>query len=431
MSPHNEATLCMLLRKALDSATITLGDSNGISLGLYREIVQTYRAEHDLDLHFEAFSYDIRVNDIAVRENICTLLRDELNDFLHEDATYSAISSAGGRPQTTVDDILKNLMKATIVEGPDAAARSLYIEVDNGIAFQTYFLLTGINVDTEMQILDGISLLPLSHSNAYFLGRLPDIYGITSMDLLSKTLLRMDMLASPLLCKPIEGHPIDSEGHSYFARTVRSSDVTNFHINAFLQALTMTGEQPIQWVLSWPYVADEHIFNLGPLGGSSYWKGSSYWSGEISNAPATLFTETQVREGVNIYMKLISLPQDVQQGLQIPIDRWMKSMTQQNPVNKMIDLGIALESLYLGGISEELAFRFRLRASLYLGDVLERRTQLNEEFKEIYNQRSKAVHQGQTAQASQGFSTEHSDQRIYQEVSTTLPRVTAEGYRQW
>ena len=80
--------------------------------------------------------------------------------------------------------------------------------------------------------------------------------------------------------------------------------------------------------------------------------------------------------------------------LQIPIDRWIKSKTYQGYVDKMIDLGIAMESFYLRGIRNELSFRFRLRAALHLGESAEDRKSRMKEFGQIYDFRSRAVHEG-------------------------------------
>ena len=49
---------------------------------------------------------------------------------------------------------------------------------------------------------------------------------------------------------------------------------------------------------------------------------------------------------IDLYHKIVGLPQEVLNQLEIPIDRWMKSKTQQGYVDKMIDLGIAFESFF-------------------------------------------------------------------------------------
>ena len=61
----------------------------------------------------------------------------------------------------------------------------------------------------------------------------------------------------------------------------------------------------------------------------------------------------------------------------IAVKRWIKSKTSQEDVDRMIDLGIALESLYLPtGTREQLTYQFRLRASKYLGENKEDRKDL-------------------------------------------------------
>jgi len=93
---------------------------------------------------------------------------------------------------------------------------------------------------------------------------------------------------------------------------------------------------------------------------------------------------------------LINLNSNVAGKLQIPIDRWIKSKAEWNPVDKIIDLGIAFEALYLSDISEptELSYRLRLHAAWHLKKKKEDRKALMKEFTEIYKWRSSAVHKG-------------------------------------
>ena len=77
-------------------------------------------------------------------------------------------------------------------------------------------------------------------------------------------------------------------------------------------------------------------------------------------------------------------------------NRWIKSHTYQNPEDKIIDLAIALESLYLldRDGKPELAFQLRLRASWFLGKDKVHRKELMKDFSQIYEWRSKVVHTG-------------------------------------
>ena len=74
----------------------------------------------------------------------------------------------------------------------------------------------------------------------------------------------------------------------------------------------------------------------------------------------------------------------------------MKSKTDENRVDTFINLGTALESLYLGDINgqSELKFRLSLRAAWHLGNDAQERVAFRKEFLSIYGLRSKAVHSG-------------------------------------
>ena len=61
----------------------------------------------------------------------------------------------------------------------------------------------------------------------------------------------------------------------------------------------------------------------------------------------------------------------------------------------MIDLGIALEALYLGNRdNQELRFKLALRASWHLGKNKTNRQELFRRCRQIYDYRSQAVHRG-------------------------------------
>ena len=62
-------------------------------------------------------------------------------------------------------------------------------------------------------------------------------------------------------------------------------------------------------------------------------------------------------------------------------------------VDKMIDLGIAFESLYLSG-RKNLSRKFRRRASWFLKKDEAHRKALKEKFEKLYDLRCDAVHEG-------------------------------------
>ena len=240
-----------------------------------------------------------------------------------------------------------------------------------------------------MTIFDGISLLSLPSKSSDLPVCLSHLYSEDTTAFLSKTLLRRDETVAPILVNPAR-MTIQSGIEQHCKTKLDSDEVSEFDSYRFCQALTFVGDYTVKSAISWHYLSDEQVFDLREVPISMYWSPSE----EDRYASSTLFSVSQVRNAIDLYWALSRLPQDVQDHLRIPIDRWTKSKTQQGYVDKMIDLGIALESFFLRGIRDELSFRLRLRAALYLEDEIEERRLLKNEFRKIYEIRSEAVHEG-------------------------------------
>jgi len=355
-------------------------------------MVRRYRSKYDPNLRFQVLIYDIEIQNASIAEAIVKLLRNELKEVISDDKIYSAsFAIFGGVAGSPLEKVLKSLMHEAIVSGPENAARAFYTSIARGyLVFQDYYLLSGIKVAKEVQIFEGISLIPLSNSGADLPHYLPSTFEISYIRFLSKTLLRVDRSVSPILREPPKaGAPLFGLADG-FNIAVHSTEVANFDLERFFQALTLVGEQPVQAAMIWKHLSDDEIFDLSMGTGSGY----SYSS--KTSAASTDFSEAQIGQAIDLYHKIVGLPQDVLNHLQIPMDRWMKSMTPDRYEDSMIDLGIAMESFFLSDLRErdQLSFRFRLRGSLYLGQTLEQRRMLIREFREIYGCRSSAVHEG-------------------------------------
>ena len=147
------------------------------------------------------------------------------------------------------------------------------------------------------------------------------------------------------------------------------------------------------FVVSWQFCSQD-IFELGiSVKDELFHLGRGFgYSGHVPNvwASSTEVGRSEITEAKDFYQTLVNLDSNVFAKLQIPIDRWIKSKAEDNPVDKVIDLGIAFESLYLSGIDSktELRFRFSLHAAWHLGKNKEQRRALMKEFKAIYDWRS-------------------------------------------
>ena len=398
MNPDNEQKLAALLLAALGGVNVTHSRFGTINPNEYRQMVSRCRSTFDPILKTYTNHYDIQIQDASTAEAILNLLSSELNEFLLNDKNFfrslsaSTIMVLGVDEESPVEVIRRNLVRAAIVDGPDNTASAFYSSIDRGhFLFHNYFLLTGIKVEKELPVLDGISLIPLPTTTADLPGYLPDVHDVVPQQFVSKTVLKIDRYVPLTRHEPADRYAFAFGPDQRFRTTVHGAEVEDFDPQRFFQALTLVGEQPVRDAIMWRHFSDNAVFDLRRVAGFEFMSPSS-----LGMTASTNFSEDQIREAADLYRKIVGLPQDVLNHLQIPIDRWTRSMMPDRYEDNMIDLGIAMESFFLSGMRErdQLSFRFRLRGSLYLGQTLEQRGLLVREFREIYGCRSSAVHEG-------------------------------------
>ena len=112
------------------------------------------------------------------------------------------------------------------------------------------------------------------------------------------------------------------------------------------------------------------------------------WSSELSEA-----VMPQLRESVS---HLRQLDESNRLRLRVPLDRLNRSyLAGMRSVDKAIELGIAIESLYAPAkLSEGIAFAVRTRAARFLGGSVEERRGTVTTLRDVYDLRSRAVHAG-------------------------------------
>jgi hypothetical protein len=207
-------------------------------------------------------------------------------------------------------------------------------------------------------------------------------------------LLIIDYVVSPLFCKP---PPLKKEldKSDQFEMKIESTELPNFDVDKFCQALSIIANYPVKSLITWQYIGGDELFNI-----------DSPFPNEMGNfimpdhlSGISVINETDIDKAKDLYELLTNLPSKIGGKLQIAIDRWIKSKTNRNDVDKMIDLGVAFESIYLPkNKTEQLSLSLRLRASWHLGKNKSERKKLIDEFDAIYTLRSQAVHNGELPQ---------------------------------
>ena len=163
----------------------------------------------------------------------------------------------------------------------------------------------------------------------------------------------------------------------------------------FCQALSLACNFSSQIAFSWRFLAEDQLFNLsyGIEGATLGTSNLAFWPSDPFGIPIEA-GEAEIEEAKCLYKKLVDLDSNDREKLQISIDRWIKSKTPEKPIDKIIDLGIAFEALYVPDGGGDITYKFSIRAARHLGKDKEDRKELLKKFGQIYGCRSKAVHSG-------------------------------------
>ena len=136
--------------------------------------------------------------------------------------------------------------------------------------------------------------------------------------------------------------------------------------------------------------------------------------------------------------RLRELDESSRMRLRVPLDRLNRSyLAGMRNVDKAIELGIALESLYAPAkMSEGIAFAVRTRAARFLGGSPHERHSLVTTLRDVYDLRSRAVHSGRFD--ADGTKKWRDDVRVRQVlgegqrvVGRSLVKAVREGEPNW
>ena len=387
-----------LLRECLQCVTIRSRGADPIDVPAYQAALEKVRVTYDPQSRRSISQFVPEVERPQAKAAVLDFIRTELMDYFHDDKIYSAagIVKRGISNGATTDDMLRSLLRRAIVDGEGTAAQSFAEWINSpSCVFGSYWAIAGLQVDREVEVFDGIWLIPLSDSRDQLPSNLPDdtfsvfvrYPGETDIGRpWARTLLRIDTQASPnfLIAPSAYSESIDV--------TIRSEEIPDFDLQAFFDALSLCCDHPIQRVGMWQEFLEYYeVFDLDALVGPT---SVQWWVRGDFHLGSTQLVGPDIGELKKLYSDIMRLAQETRTALQIPITRWRKSIEQRDNIDSMIDLGIAFESLYLKDLNSELSFRFQLRAAWYLGKDQADREVLMEEFKQIYDFRSKAVHTG-------------------------------------
>lgn len=355
------------------------------------------------------FNYNLHIVSDVIKSKLLSFLRNEFAEFIYEDKIQTAgsfihVGLPDGHP---LDSLLDQFMKIALVHGIDRAITDLDRSTkETHGTFEFKVLLEGITLREEVQVCEGIRLVPIRGTELecfHYLAGLPIINSDKTLFFFrEKTLLIISCSVSPIFYKPpqvITENYLVKEDPAFrielHGKKISESEIDYFY-EKFCQTLSLACNLAVQFSRNWKFLAEDELFSLNfgyMVGGNTKQFGNSHYGSLIKHP------KFKIDQAKSLYESLEELNSNVHEKLQIPINRWIKSKAVQDPVDKMIDLGIAFEALYLSetDYNREVRFRFSLHAAWHLGKDKEQRKALMKEFKAIYDWRSKAVHTGKLA----------------------------------
>ena len=144
--------------------------------------------------------------------------------------------------------------------------------------------------------------------------------------------------------------------------------------------------------------------------------------------------EEAYKEFPRLYEKFRSLHMPEREHLHVPLDRLNKAMRRLFPVDAAIDLGIALEALFLSeldGDRGELGFRLRVRGARYLGHSTSERLRISKQLSSLYTARSVAVHTGVLSEEIDGTRVKSLLEQGYILAAAAVRSMIEKGSPDW
>ena len=417
MTGNRKQELSQLLGEAMEGLEIR--DEYGVSLSLPEDVYRSYLKEswkhYGLDCfypHWIRLSLDI-VSE-KTKSRLLGFIREELALFLGAGGdTISATtclieSTSNDRPSVSrfdkqhihLDLILKRLLDIALVRCIEEAVsvfdRCSRPEGAHG-CFQDVSLVEGLKVTKDLEVSKGVRLVPLQSSEisrkvSDYLPRFPYYAFLReTSNFGGKTLLVIDRPGFSIFHErgpdgesPLEDLPFQIGEQNVIIRT--RDEIDSFQ-ESFTQALSLILNHRIQITYRWFCLGEERTFNLRD--------GSVTWPRHANRFRIpTEASEADIEKAKCLKKRLEDLDSGVRDKLQIAIDRWINSRVNRDPLNQIIDLGIALEVLYVPDGRGDITYKLAIRAARHLGKDKKDREDLLAKFKQIYNCRSKAVHAG-------------------------------------
>ena len=383
--PVSEREFSTLLDEVVNQSTFRVLDEWTLSADEFREM---HRQKIGLDDSGPIFYGQPQVPQDPLKKLI-QQLRLVLDKYIVNDGVGNGFASiVQGQIVIAVADLAKTLVRASAILGSDQATQILFGWAQGTpVPYRTYAILAGIYIEQSLDMEGGINLIGLPGVSTEISEYLP--WNITQTNDMTAFL---GEVKATIECKAQPAFYRFSECNRGFSNKIWSygtfSDVS---LDRLCEALSLACDNFVAWRICW-FECDA-VKEFTKLGAGMVRIPSTYEPARHINPKE--ISQHQVTEAHSILKKLLE-NSNRKDGLDLAIHRWMKSKQHTNHSDQMIELRIALESLYLWRSgSGESSFRLATRGAWHLGANYQERRKHYETLRRFYNLASRVVHAGQ------------------------------------
>ena len=257
MNQKRKQKLTQLLNEAIENLEIlprfTDPPLTPININRYKRYLQESWTSYSPDTERLVRQFKLKFNK-NTKSKLLDLLKREMDSFIHEGRIltgYFYLQCARTNSEIfELNDLLEKLLNIAIFGGIEAAVSAFdkSVSKDASVSFESITLLKGITLETEMQVFDGIRLVPVPASSD-----LPRCLGSFSQTDVShfhwETMLVIDYSISPIFQKP--SLAVVKAASKNYARFMEnpSMEIEGFQIKAKAENLLNIPSQQVQYFI--------------------------------------------------------------------------------------------------------------------------------------------------------------------------------------
>jgi len=375
------------LDTCVQSATFALRDLKPIGWHQYRQLFCKRQWGDSTWLYLAGAKLHTDPRHVA---DLVTKLQPLLDEFTNDtgrlgNGLFLLLGGSREWAYPTVEEFAKTLIVAAArTNATDVTRQLLAWAGGESLRYQECSLLSGVDIDADLEMVPGVRLKKLPASSADIPVSIPSFGHVTMLDLMGGIVLTIDCESRPALYRPDEKEMQQDPPSRTITRA--SESIQNFSLDTLCQSLGLTANGYIDYYMIWKDFESLAAFVSLP---------SSVSTKMRQGFGNTKIFPTHLKDALTIHQDLYGSG-NPPESLGLAIDRWIRSKRTSSDIDKLIELRIALEALYYIGGASEKRFRIATYAAWYLGKDLQDRARIHDTLSKVYKASSAVIHGGKS-----------------------------------